>query len=183
MKFIKQGDIFESSCEVIANPINCVGVMGGGLALAFKKKFPKHFETYKKMCQNGEIKVGELYVVDGDEKHKVLLFPTKIHWKNPSLMEYVESGLEYLAKNYDKLGIKSVAIPALGCDFETFMDEWSVYLLLLVGWVIVVGLIGLIICGIIYNLVETLIIIGVIAGILFLFLGIPYIVYRIANLK
>lgn len=70
-----------------------------------------------------------------------------------------------------------------GCDFETFMDEWSVYLLLLVGWVVIVGLIGLIILGIIYNLVETLIIIGVIAGILFLFLGIPYIVYRIANLK
>ena len=70
-----------------------------------------------------------------------------------------------------------------GCDFEAFMDEWSVYLLLLVGWVVVVGLIGLIICGIIYNLVETLIIIGVIAGILFLFLGVPYIVYRIANLK
>jgi hypothetical protein len=70
-----------------------------------------------------------------------------------------------------------------GCDFETFMDEWSVYLLLLVGWVVVVGLIGLIILGIIYNLVETLIIIGVIAGILFLFLGVPYIVYRISNLK
>lgn len=57
MKFIKQGDIFKSSCEVITNPINCVGVIGGGLSLAFKK-----------MCQNGEIKVGELYVVDGDEK-------------------------------------------------------------------------------------------------------------------
>lgn len=70
-----------------------------------------------------------------------------------------------------------------GCDFETFIEEWSVYLLLLVGWVIIVGLIGLIILGIIYNLVETLIIIGVIAGILFLFLGVPYIVYRIANLK
>ena len=70
-----------------------------------------------------------------------------------------------------------------GCDFETFMDEWSVYLLLLVGWTLLVGLIGFIIWGIIYNLVETLIIIGVIIGILFLFLGIPYIAYRIANLK
>ena len=70
-----------------------------------------------------------------------------------------------------------------GCDFETFIEEWSVYLLLLVGWTLMVGLIGLAILGIIYNLVETLIIIGVIAGILFLFLGIPYIVYRIANLK
>jgi hypothetical protein len=70
-----------------------------------------------------------------------------------------------------------------GCDFETFIDEWSVYLLLLVGWSLIVGLIGLAIWGIIYNLVETLIVIGVILGILFLFLGIPYIVYRIANLK
>lgn len=115
MKFIKRGDIFKSSCEVIANPINCVGVMGGGLALAFKKKFPEHFETYKKMCQNGEIKVGELYVIDGDEKHKILLFPTKIHWRNPSLMEYVVDGLKYLAENYEKMDIKSIAIPAIGC--------------------------------------------------------------------
>ena len=70
-----------------------------------------------------------------------------------------------------------------GCDFETFIEEWGVYLLLLVGWTLIVGLIGLAIWGIIYNLVETLIVIGVIVGILFLFLGVPYIVYRIANLK
>ena len=70
-----------------------------------------------------------------------------------------------------------------GCDFETFIDEWSVYLLLLGAWSLIVGLIGFAIWGIIYNLVETLIVIGVIVGILFLFLGIPYIVYRIANLK
>ena len=115
MKFIKQGDIFKSSCEVIANPINCVGVMGGGLALAFKKRFPKHFDIYKKMCDRGEIRVGELYIVDGDEEHKVLLFPTKIHWRNPSLMEYVVDGLKYLAENYEKMDIKSIAIPAIGC--------------------------------------------------------------------
>ena len=70
-----------------------------------------------------------------------------------------------------------------GCDFETFIEEWGVYLLLLVGWTLIIGLIGLAIWGIIYNLVETLIIIGVIVGILFLFLGVPYIAYRIANLK
>jgi hypothetical protein len=70
-----------------------------------------------------------------------------------------------------------------GCDFETFIDEWSVYLLLLGGWMLIAALIGFTILGIIYNLVETLIVIGVILGILFLFLGIPYIVYRIANLK
>ena len=70
-----------------------------------------------------------------------------------------------------------------GCDFETFIDEWSVYLLLLGAWILIGSLIGFAIWGIIYNLVETLIVIGVILGILFLFLGIPYIVYRIANLK
>ena len=70
-----------------------------------------------------------------------------------------------------------------GCDFETFIEEWSVYLLLLVSWALIVGLIGLAIWGIIYNLVETLIVIGVTVGILFLFLGVPYIVYRITNLK
>jgi hypothetical protein len=70
-----------------------------------------------------------------------------------------------------------------GCNFEDFIDEWGVYLIMLCGWMLIVGLIGFIILGIIYNLVETLIVIGVILGILFLFLGIPYIVYRIANLK
>ena len=70
-----------------------------------------------------------------------------------------------------------------GCDFETFIEEWSVYLLLLGGWILIASLIGLAIWGIIYNLVETLIVIGVIVGILFLFLGVPYIVYRITNLK
>ena len=70
-----------------------------------------------------------------------------------------------------------------GCDFETIMDEWSVYLLFLCAWMFIAALIGFTILGIIYNLVETLIVIGIILGILFLFLGIPYIVYRITNLK
>ena len=68
-------------------------------------------------------------------------------------------------------------------NFEDFIDEWGVYLILLCGWTLIVGLIGFITWGIVYNLVETLIIIGVIVGILFLTIGLPYIVYRIANLK
>lgn len=70
-----------------------------------------------------------------------------------------------------------------GCDFGTFMGGWAIYLFLLFCWASVIGLIGLIIWGIIYNLIETLIIFGVIIGILFLSLGVPYIVYRITNLK
>ena len=70
-----------------------------------------------------------------------------------------------------------------GCDFETFIAEWSVYLLLLCGWTFITCVIAGVIFGLIYNSVECLIVIGVILGILFLFLGVPYIVYRIANLK
>lgn len=70
-----------------------------------------------------------------------------------------------------------------GYKFEDFIDDWGVYLLLLCAWMLIAGLIGFIIWGIVYNLVETLIIIGVIIGILFLTIGLPYIVYKIANLK
>ena len=84
---------------------------------------------------------------------------------------------------YPIMGIIFLIEENKGCDFETFMERWTIYLLLLFCWALAIGLIGLIIWGIIYNLIETLIIFGVIVGILFLLLGVPYIVYRIANLK
>lgn len=115
INYIKDKDIFESDCEVITNPINCVGVMGGGLALAFKNKFPNMYKTYKEMCDKHEIKPGRVYLVDGDEKHKVLLFPTKDHYRYMSRYRFIIGGLRCLANNYKEWGIKSIAIPALGC--------------------------------------------------------------------
>jgi O-acetyl-ADP-ribose deacetylase (regulator of RNase III) len=113
--YIKDKDIFESDCEVITNPVNCVGVMGGGLALAFKNKFPKMYLKYKEMCANREIIPGKVYLVEGDEKHKVLLFPTKDHYKYLSRYKYITGGLRSLVRQYKDWGIRSIAIPALGC--------------------------------------------------------------------
>ena len=115
INYIKDKDIFESDCEVITNPINCVGVMGGGLALAFKNKFPNMYKTYKEMCDKHEIKPGKVYLVDGDEKHKVLLFPTKDHYKYMSRYRFITGGLRSLVRQYKDWGIKSIALPALGC--------------------------------------------------------------------
>ena len=113
--YIKDKDIFESDCEVITNPVNCVGVMGGGLALAFKNKFPKMYLKYKEMCANREIIPGKVYLVEGDEKHKILLFPTKDHYKYLSRYKFITGGLRSLVRQYKDWGIRSIALPALGC--------------------------------------------------------------------
>lgn len=115
INYIKDKNIFESDCEVITNPINCVGVMGGGLAYAFKNKFPCMYTTYLEMCANHSIVPGKVYLVQGDEKHKVLLFPTKDHFKYPSRYRFIVGGLRHLTRSYKDWGIKSIALPALGC--------------------------------------------------------------------
>ena len=98
IEYIQGKDIFESDCEVITNPVNCVGVMGGGLALAFKNKFPKMYLKYKEMCDNHEIIPGKVYLVEGDERHKILLFPTKDHYKYLSRYKYITGGLRSLVR-------------------------------------------------------------------------------------
>lgn len=115
IEYIQDKDIFDSDCEVITNPVNCVGVMGGGLALAFKNKFPKMYLKYKEMCDNNEIRPGKVYLVEGDERHKILLFPTKDHYKYLSRYKYITGGLRSLVRQYKDWGIRSVALPALGC--------------------------------------------------------------------
>lgn len=112
------GNIFEVETEALVNAVNTVGVMGKGLALQFKKKYPKNFKVYQGACKKGTFKTGQVLVVDeGDLFHKkwVINFPTKAHWKNPSQYEYLETGLTALKKALADFGIKSVAIPALGC--------------------------------------------------------------------
>lgn len=115
IEYIQDKDIFDSDCEVITNPVNCVGVMGGGLALAFKNKFPKMYLKYKEMCANREIIPGKVYLVEGDERHKILLFPTKDHYKYLSRYKYITGGLRSLVRQYKDWGIRSIALPALGC--------------------------------------------------------------------
>jgi len=93
-----EGNIFDSPAQVITNTINCVGVMGKGLALEFKNRFPLLFQDYKKKCEEGHVKPGTPYLLENDEV-QVLNFPTKRHWKEKSYLEDIDQGLQYLAKN------------------------------------------------------------------------------------
>lgn len=108
------GDIFESPAETIVNPVNCVGVMGAGLALGFRKRYPDMFKRYQLACDKGKLRPGVLmyYQAHG---HKVINFPTKDDWRNKSEIEWIESGLRNFVKNYEKRGVRSVAFPPLGC--------------------------------------------------------------------
>lgn len=112
---VKIGDIFESKCMTTVNTVNCVGVMGKGIALEFKKRYPEMFSDYVKKCKAGQVKTGTPYVFDNNDGTKILNFPTKDHWRSPSRLSFVVEGLEWFVKNYEKYGITSVAFPPLGC--------------------------------------------------------------------
>ena len=114
----KTGNIFDSKCEVLVNPVNCVGVMGAGLAKQFKKKYPKMFEYYKRICSQGFFALGDYIYWDG-EGRKVLNIATKNHWRNSSSLSGIIKGLKNFVKSeYVKEGeIKSIAFPMLGCGF------------------------------------------------------------------
>lgn len=109
-----EGDIFESPAQVIVNTVNTVGVMGKGLALAFKKRYPDMFERYKQACDNDSLTIGKLMLFY-EADHWLLLFPTKKHWRNPSKLEYIEAGLAKFVSSYAVKSITSVAFPRLGC--------------------------------------------------------------------
>lgn len=109
------GDIFESKCLTIVNTVNCVGVMGKGIAYEFKKRFPEMFKDYVKRCNAGQVKVGVPYVYTNSDSSKILNFPTKDHWRSPSRLSYVIEGLDWFVNNYEKNQITSIAFPPLGC--------------------------------------------------------------------
>ena len=109
-----KGDILKSPVQVITNTVNCVGVMGAGLALQFKNAYPEMFENYKARCERGEVKAGTPYLWSEGNK-QILNFPTKRHFKDPSRLEDIEAGLRYLAENHERMDILSLALPPLGC--------------------------------------------------------------------
>ena len=109
-----KGDIFRSPAKVLTNPVNCVGVMGKGLALEFKKRYPDLFDDYRKRCNNNTVIPGKPYLWS-NERTTILNFPTKRHWKDNSRLEDIEAGLKYLEENWMSLGIDSIALPAIGC--------------------------------------------------------------------
>jgi O-acetyl-ADP-ribose deacetylase (regulator of RNase III) len=111
----QKGDIFESKAQVIVNTVNCKGVMGKGLASAFKERYPDMFAVYQQECKSGKLRIGRptLYC---RSTPWILNFPTKDHWRSPSKLEYLEKGLQFLASHYKKAGIKSIAFPKLGAQ-------------------------------------------------------------------
>lgn len=108
------GNIFDSPAQAITNTINTVGVMGKGLALEFKQRFPALFEDYRKRCEQGLVRPGIPYLWE-DDHVQVLNFPTKRRWQDPSRIEDIEEGLKYLSTHYQEMGIQTLALPPLGC--------------------------------------------------------------------
>ena len=117
MIYLKKGNILKEKVEALVNTVNTVGIMGKGIALAFKKAFPENYKIYKETCDNNELKTGDLLVTQtGRETPKYIInFPTKQHWRNKSKIEYVEKGMQKLAEVIQEREIKSIAIPPLGC--------------------------------------------------------------------
>ncbi len=113
-----RGDLFEADVEAIVNAVNCVGVMGKGIALEFKKRFPDNFKAYKTACDARELQLGRVLIHDQGPTTKpryIVNFPTKNHWRDASRLEDVRSGLDSLAAEIQRWQIASIAIPALGC--------------------------------------------------------------------
>jgi len=118
------GDILQSGAQTLINTVNCVGIMGKGIALEFKNRFPDMFKEYEQKCQRKEIKPGSPYLYSALIPPQIVNFPTKDHWKSVSRLEDIEKGLKILLANYRDWNITSLAIPPLGCGNGQL--EWRV---------------------------------------------------------
>lgn len=107
--------VFNSKCEALVNTINCLGVMGAGLALEFALRYPEVEKQYIIDCEQKKVKTGEVLTYKTKDI-LVVNFPTKYHWKYPSKIEWIKSGLEYMETHYKEWNVKSIAIPPLGCS-------------------------------------------------------------------
>lgn len=113
-----QGNLLESQAEAVVNTVNTMGVMGKGIALMFKERFPENTKAYEAACRAGEVRVGAMFITPAmelDGPRWIINFPTKANWRNPTRLEWVESGLESLKQAIREKGIRSIAIPPLGC--------------------------------------------------------------------
>lgn len=112
-----QGNLLEAPTEALVNTVNTVGVMGKGIALQFKEAFPENFRLYAQACARGEVRVGQMFVTENPTlsgARWIINFPTKEHWRSPSRVEWIESGLAALRSEITARGIRSIAIPPLG---------------------------------------------------------------------
>lgn len=115
---ITKGNLLESDAEALVNTVNCVGVMGKGIALQFKQKFPDNFAAYERACRHKEVQTGQMFTMPTGRlinPRFIINFPTKKHWKSQSRIEDIEAGLQTLVEEVKKLGVQSIAVPPLGC--------------------------------------------------------------------
>ena len=122
----KTGDMFAEEAEALVNTVNCVGVMGRGVALQFKRAYPSNFKAYAARCKRGEMKPGRVFVFETDSgvpPQYIINFPSKRHWRGKSRIEDIESGLQSLVQEIRERDIRSVAIPPLGSGLGGL--DWS----------------------------------------------------------
>lgn len=117
-------DIFKSKAQTLVNTVNCVGVMGKGIALEFKKRFSEMYDDYVQRCKAKEVKLGQPYLFRSVVPPWILNFPTKDHWRDVARLEDIVKGLRYLEQHYREWGITSLAVPPLGCGQGQL--EWKV---------------------------------------------------------
>lgn len=121
------GSIFDSECDALVNPVNCVGVSGKGLALEFARRWPMPTKTYVAACYEGSFRHGNVMVVRQAPDPTIVYFPTKRHWRDPSRMQDIMDGLRDLFIALRWQSLSSVAIPALGCGLGGL--DWDKVLL------------------------------------------------------
>jgi len=117
IKFL-QGNLLEAPAEAIVNTVNTVGVMGKGIALMFKEVFPDNYHRYEEACKRKEVRIGGMFVTENlalEGPRWLINFPTKQHWRQPTKLQWVIDGLQDLRRVIEKNGIRSVAVPPLGC--------------------------------------------------------------------
>lgn len=122
----KSGNILRDNAEALVNTVNCVGVMGRGIALQFKKAFPENFKAYASACKKNVVQPGQMFVYETGQltnPHYIINFPTKRHWRGKSRMEDIEMGLNALTNVIRQYNIRSIAIPPLGSGLGGL--EWS----------------------------------------------------------
>lgn len=113
----KTGDLLSADAEALVNTVNCVGIMGRGVALQFKRVYPDNFKAYAEECDEGQLKPGSMFVFETGllRPRFIINFPTKKHWRGKSRLSYIETGLQSLVEEIKKRGIRSIAVPPLGC--------------------------------------------------------------------
>jgi len=126
---IIEGNLFNSKSQTLVNTINTVGVMGAGIALEFRLRYPEMYRRYKELCKKKQIQIGKLWIYKATDRY-ILNFPTKEHWKDDSKIEYLEKGLEKFVNTYKEKGIISIAFPILGSDRGNMPPEISLNIML-----------------------------------------------------